>query len=56
MAGLVKYAASDNTKDPDFDNEKPENGKRNGGAKGQQHNQGGHGNNGKRKADSDFCG
>ena len=29
-------------------------GKKNGGAKGQQHNQGGHGNNGKRKADSDF--
>ena len=54
MAALVKYADSDNTKDPDSDNEKPEKGKRNGSAKGQQHNQGGHGNNGKRKEESDF--
>ena len=54
MAALVKYADSDNTKDPDSDNEKPEKGKRNGSVKGQQHNQGGHGNNGKRKADSDL--
>ena len=54
MAALVKYADSDNTKDPDSDNERPEKGKKNGGAKGQHHNQGGHGNNGKRKADSDF--
>ena len=54
MAALVKYADSDNTKDPDSDEEKPEKGKRNGGVKGQQHNQGGHGNNGKHKADSDF--
>ena len=35
MAALVKYADSDNTKDPDSDNEKPEKGKKNGGAKGQ---------------------
>ena len=54
MAALVKYDDSDNTKDPDSDEEKPEKGKKNDGAKGQQHNQGGHGNNGKRKADSDF--
>ena len=54
MAALVKYVDSDNTKDPDSNEEKPEKGKKNGGAKGQQHNQGGHGNNGKRKADSDF--
>ena len=53
MAALVKYVDSDNTKDPDSDNEKPEKGKKNGSAKGQQHNQGGHENNGKRKADSD---
>ena len=55
MATLVKYVDSDNTKDPDFDEEKPKKGKKIGGAKGQQHNQGSHGNNGKRKADnSDF--
>lgn len=55
MAALVKYADSDNTKDTNSDEEKPEKGKKNGGAKGQQPNQGGHGNNGKRKADnSDF--
>ena len=55
MAALVKYADSDNTKDPDSDEEKLEKGKKNDGAKGQQHNQGSHGNNGKRKADnSDF--
>ena len=30
---MVKYADSDNTKDPDFDEEKPEKGKKNGGAK-----------------------
>ena len=52
MAALVKYADSDNTKDPDSDNEKLEKGKKNGGAKGQHHNQGDHGNNGKHKADS----
>ena len=39
MAALVKYADSDNTKDPDSDEEKPEKGNKNGGAKGQQHNQ-----------------
>ena len=55
MAALVKYVDSDNTKDPDSDEEKPEKGKKNDGAKGHQHNQGGHGNNGKHKADnSDF--
>ena len=55
MAALVKYVDSDNTKDPNSDEEKPEKGKKNGGAKGQQHNQGSHGNNGKRKVDnSDF--
>ena len=55
MAALVKYADSDSTKDPESDKEKPEKGMKNGGAKGQQHNQVGHGNNGKRKADnSDF--
>ena len=43
MAALVKYADSDNTMDPDSDNEKPEKGKKNGGAKGQHHNQGRHG-------------
>ena len=40
MAALVKYADSDNTKDPDSDEEKPEKGKKNDGAKGQHHNQG----------------
>ena len=34
MAALVKYVDSDNTKDPDSDEEKPEKGKKNGGAKG----------------------
>ena len=54
MAALVKYADSDNTKDPNFDEEKQEKGKKNAGSKG-QHNQASHGNNGKRKADnSDF--
>ena len=52
MADLVKYADSDNTKDPDSEEDKPEKGKKNGGAKGQHHNQGGHGNNSKRKADN----
>ena len=52
MAALVKYADSDNTKDPDSEEDKPEKGKKNGGAKGQHHNQGGHGNNSKRKADN----
>ena len=33
MAALVKYADSDNTKDPDSDNEKSEKGKKNGDAK-----------------------
>ena len=51
MAALVKYADSDNTKDPEYDEEKPEKGKKNVGAKG-QHNQTGHGNNSKPKADN----
>ena len=49
---LLKYANSDSTKDPESDDEKSGKGKKNDGAKGQQHNQAGHGNNGKRKADS----
>ena len=52
MAALVKYADSDNTKDPDSEEDKPEKGKKNGNAKGRQHNPAGHGNAGKRKADS----
>ena len=52
MAALVKYADSDNTKDPDSEEDKPEKGKKTGNAKGQQHNPAGHGNTGKRKADS----
>ena len=50
IATLVKYADSDNTKDPDSEEDKPEKGKKN--AKGQQPNPAGHGNSGKRKADS----
>ena len=38
MVALVKYADSDSTKDPESDDEKPEKGKKNVGAKGQQHN------------------
>ena len=53
MAALVKNANSDNTKDPKSDEEKLEKGKKNVGAKG-QHNQAGHGNNGKRKADDNY--
>ena len=52
MADLVKYADSDNTKDPDSEEDKPGKGKKNGNAKGQQHNPACHGNGGKRKADS----
>ena len=51
MAALVKYADSDNTKDPDSEEDKPVEGKKN-GSKGQHHNSAGHGNNGKRKADN----
>src|SRR5215216_2590505 len=56
MEALVKYADSDSTKDPETDEEKTGKGKKNGNAKGQQHNTAGQGNNGKRKADdgSDF--
>ena len=49
MAALVKYADSDNTKDPQSNEEKAGKGKKNGNAKGQQHNAVGRGNNGKRK-------
>ena len=52
MAALVKYVDSDNTKDPDLEEDKPEKGKKNGNAKGQQHNPAGHGNASKCKADS----
>ena len=52
MAALVKYANSDNTKDPDSKEDKPGKSKKNGNAKGQQHNPAGDGNSGKRKADS----
>ena len=49
MAALVKYADSDNTKDPDSDEEKSGKGKKHG--RGQQQNPTGQsqGNNGKRK-------
>ena len=52
MAALVKYADSDNTKDPDSEEDKPGKGKKNGNMKGQQHNPAGHGNSGKRKVDN----
>ena len=52
MAALVKYADSDNTKDPNSEENKPGKGKKNDNTKGQQHNPAGHGNNGKRKADN----
>ncbi|EMS59304.1 Cation/H(+) antiporter 15 [Triticum urartu] len=42
----------DTTKDPDSEEDKLGKGKKNGSAKGQQHNPAGHGNNGKRKADN----
>ena len=51
MAALVKYADSDNTKDSDSEEDKSGKCKKNGNAKGQQHNPVGHGNGGKRKAD-----
>ena len=38
MAALVKYADSNSTKDPAFDEEKTGKGKKNGNGKGQQHN------------------
>ena len=52
MAALVKHADSDSTKDPGSEDDKKGKGKKNGNAKGQQHNPTGHGNNGKRKADN----
>ena len=51
MAALIKYADSDSTKDPESDDEKTGKGKKNGNAKGQQHNPVNQGGNGKRKAD-----
>ena len=50
MAALVKYADSDSTKDPEFDDERPGKGKKSSGMKGQQHNPTGQGGNGKCKA------
>ena len=38
MAALVKYADSDSTKDPEFDNERTDKGKQNDSRKDQQHN------------------
>ena len=52
MEALVKYADSDSTKDPEFEDDKTGKGKKSGSTKGQQHNPVGHGNNGKRKADN----
>ena len=51
MAALIKYADSDNTKDPRPDEEKSNKGKKNGNGKGQQPNMLGNnqGSNGKRK-------
>ena len=50
MAALVKYADSNSTKDPAYDEEKTRKGKKNGNGKGQQHNPMNQGGN-KRKAD-----
>nr|XP_020187186.1 protein no-on-transient A-like [Aegilops tauschii subsp. strangulata] len=50
MAALVKYANSDSTKDPKSDEDKIGKGKKNGNAKGHQHNPANQGGN-KRKAD-----
>src|SRR3989337_3708409 len=51
MTALIKYADSDNTKDPGSDEEKSNKGKKNDNGKGQQPNMTGHnqGSNGKRK-------
>ena len=51
MAALVKYVDSDNTKDPESDDEKTGKGKKNGNAKGEQHNPANQGGNNKLKAD-----
>ena len=51
MAALVKYADSDSTKDPESDDEKIGKGKKNGNAKGPQHNPTNQGGNNKCKAD-----
>lgn len=52
MAALVKYANSDSTKDPESYDEKVGKGKKNGNAKGSQHNPANQGGSNKRKADS----
>ena len=52
MAPLIKYADSDNTKDPRSNDEKSNKGKKSGNGKGQQQNMAGHngpGNGGKRR-------
>ena len=51
MAALIKYADSGSTKDPASDEEKTGKGKKNGNAKGLQHNPANQGGNNKRKAD-----
>ena len=54
MAALIKYADSDNTKDPESDDEKPGKGNKGGNTKGQQHNPAVQDGNSKRKADGNF--
>lgn len=56
MAALIKYADSDSTKDPEFDDDKPGKGKKSGNTRNQHHNPVTQASNGKRKADnnSDF--
>ena len=54
MAALIKYADSDSTKDPESDDDKPGKGKKNGNAKGPQHNPTNQGGNGKCKADGNL--
>ena len=51
MAALVKYADSDNTKDPELNDDEAGKGKKNSNSKGQQYKPASHGNGGKRKAD-----
>src|SRR4051812_20990649 len=52
MAALVKHADSDNTKDPESDDDKTGKGKKSSNSRGRQHNTAGHGNGGKRKTDN----
>ena len=51
MAALIKYTNSDNTKDPESDEEKTDKGKKSGNAKG-KHNKASQGGNSKCKADN----